>query len=303
MVSAKQKKVGVVLMKDKNILVVGGDLRLVYLADNFLKNGFDLRVYGMDYNTSGLGINPEDNLKKALDRADVVILPLPVSRDGIKLNAPFFKADIYISELLDGLKESHTVFAGMLSAEFKAALKEKNIKYFDYFADEVLTLKNAAITAEGAISVAIENTPLALSDSACLVLGYGRIGKFLAKYLSCMGAKVTIAARRQLALEEAHLSGYNVCHIEEIYDALNKSDVIFNTIPIVILNKAHLECIRKRALVIDLASKPGGVDLSAASSLGINHIQALSIPGKTAPESAGRAIYKTILKNFDCHGR
>lgn len=47
-------------------------------------------------------------------------------------------------------------------------------------------------------------------------------------------------------------------------------------------------------MVIDLASAPGGVDFEAASRRGIKSIQALSIPGKVAPKTAGSIIKSTI---------
>ena len=47
-------------------------------------------------------------------------------------------------------------------------------------------------------------------------------------------------------------------------------------------------------MLIDLASKPGGVDFSAAKELGIHAVQALSLPGKTAPRAAAEIIKNTI---------
>ena len=52
------------------------------------------------------------------------------------------------------------------------------------------------------------------------------------------------------------------------------------------------------ALVIDLASAPGGVDYEAAKRLSIKAVHALSLPGKAAPKSAGiiikNAVYNMI---------
>ena len=53
--------------------------------------------------------------------------------------------------------------------------------------------------------------------------------------------------------------------------------------------------IRKDCLVIDLASKPGGVDFKAASELGVKVVWALGLPGKVAPISAGRIIADTVM--------
>lgn len=281
-------------MSDKKILVVGGDLRIIYLAELFKKVGYDIRIFGIDPGAPNLTIMPEPSLSYACSEADIIILPLPVSKDRNHINAPFFSGIITVDELFKSLTSKHLVAGGKLELSHKNALDMKNIKYFDYFDDEVLTLKNAAITAEGALMLAIRKTSLSLTDSRCMILGYGRIAKFLAPMLKAAGAKVCIAARRKSVLAEAELSGFEVCPIDEIGLCLNEYDIIFNTIPAVILLEKHLICLKDSAVVIDLASKPGGVDLNAADTLGTNLIQALSIPGKVAPESAGKIIFKTI---------
>lgn len=135
-------------------------------------------------------------------------------------------------------------------------------------------------TAEGAIEIAMSETPITLHLSRCLVLGYGRIGKILSKMLAGIGAKVTVEARKfaDLALIEGH--GYEAIHMNDLKENIGGFDVIFNTIPSMVLDEDTLKKIRKDTLVIDLASKPGGVDFEAAKQLGIRVIWALSLPGK-----------------------
>ena len=47
-------------------------------------------------------------------------------------------------------------------------------------------------------------------------------------------------------------------------------------------------------LVIDLASRPGGVDFAGAAQLGVKVIWALSLPGKVAPVTSGQISCDTI---------
>ena len=61
-----------------------------------------------------------------------------------------------------------------------------------------------------------------------------------------------------------------------------------------IINGSMLRQLREDCLIIDLASKPGGVDFESAKRLGRNVIWALSLPGKTAPLTAGNIIRDTI---------
>ncbi len=60
-------------------------------------------------------------------------------------------------------------------------------------------------------------------------------------------------------------------------------------------DEEKLKRIKSGALIIDLASYPGGVDFEKAKELGIKTIHALSLPGKVAPKSAGEIIESTIL--------
>lgn len=61
-----------------------------------------------------------------------------------------------------------------------------------------------------------------------------------------------------------------------------------------ILDQEHLLALSDHALIIDLASNPGGVDFDAASAMGRRVIHALSLPGKVAPITAGDMIKDTI---------
>lgn len=70
--------------------------------------------------------------------------------------------------------------------------------------------------------------------------------------------------------------------------------MLFNTVPQTVIGRKELAG-AKDSLIIDLASKPGGVDFDAARDLGVKVIWALGLPGKVAPVSAGKIIKKSIL--------
>ena len=73
-------------------------------------------------------------------------------------------------------------------------------------------------------------------------------------------------------------------------------DVVFNTIPAVILTHDLLSELPEHCVIIDIASMPGGVDFAAARTLSKKVIHALSLPGKVAPITAGRAIRDVLYK-------
>lgn len=126
-------------------------------------------------------------------------------------------------------------------------------------------------------------------------MGYGKVGKMLAKDLYGIGADTFVEARKyaDLALIEGH--GLKPVPMESLKDKIGEFDIIFNTVPALILNNEILKSVRKDALIIDLASKPGGVDFERAKEYGLNVIWALGLPGKVAPITSGMIIKDTIM--------
>lgn len=275
----------------KTVSVIGGDLRQLTLADELRKDGYDVSVFGFtdkisyDYNTTDIDI--------VLD-SEIIILPVPVSFDGVYINTPYSDTKLTVSELCEKLNPVSLVFGGCISNTLSQTLTKKGIKHRDYMLRDELAIKNAVPTAEGAIEIAISETPITLHNSNCLVLGYGKVGKILAKSLDALGARTYVSARKyaDLALIEGH--GCYPLTVNEAKTRLGEFDIIFNTVPALILGDTELHRIRRDALVIDLASKPGGVDFEVAKELGIHVVWALSLPGRIAPVTAGIIIKDTI---------
>ena len=91
--------------------------------------------------------------------------------------------------------EFKNIYTGALNSFAKEKLNEKNIKVIDIMEDEAYAIKNAIATAEGAIKKVIDSTPFTINKSNVLILGYGRIGKILARFLSSFGARIYVEAR------------------------------------------------------------------------------------------------------------
>ncbi len=276
------------------VSVIGGDLRQLTLARLLKKEGYHIFLYGFDKDIEIDDMEIEDDVDYALS-SDIVILPVPVTFDGESINAPYSKKPLTINEFLDGITPSALVFGGQIKQDLAKALDDKSIKFYDYLKREELAIRNSIPTAEGAIKIAIEETPITINGSKCLVLGYGRIGKILSKMLSGLGADVTVEARKyaDLAMIEGH--GFEPLALGELKNRIDKFDIIFNTVPAMILDYEILKSINKNALVIDLSSKPGGIDFEAAKALGIHVIWALGLPGKIAPVSSGGIIKDTVM--------
>lgn len=141
----------------------------------------------------------------------------------------------------------------------------------------------------------MEHLPITIHGSRCLVVGFGRIGKLLSLRLQALGAKVTVSARSPADAALIRALGMQSEVTGPFAKGLDGYDLIVNTVPAPVLGPGELERTREDCLILDLASKPGGVDRSAGKALGRQVIHALSLPGRFAPATAGYLIRDTIL--------
>ena len=164
----------------------------------------------------------------------------------------------------------------------------------DYFAREELTVANAIPTAEGALQIAMEELPVTIHGARVLVIGFGRVGKVTAQRFAALGAAVTVAARSWEQLAWAQAMALNPQHIQQLTSLLSRCDLVINTVPAPVLGPEELAALHPDVPIIELASKPGGVDMDAAARLGRRVIRALALPGKVAPLTAGACIRDTV---------
>ena len=149
---------------------------------------------------------------------------------------------------------------------------------------EEYQIANAQLTAEGAVALLRPET--GLSGAHILLLGYGRIARLLARELQKAGALVTAAARSGEQRTWAEAEGIEALPLDALSGALDRFDVIIGTIPAPVLTEPLLALVRKDALLLELASAPGGIDAAAAHERGLRYIRAPGLPAKYAPERA-----------------
>lgn len=275
-------------MNDKNkIAFLGGDRRQYIAASKLAERGYNAISDG------GFGeeVSSRTPYEVGAD-CSVVVLPLPVSLDGVRLNS---SVEISLEELLEGISTSGVglIIGGRMPELFMESAKKRGIECVDYFASERFLQKNAYITAEAALSLAMSNIASSVHGSRFAVTGYGRIGSLLSRLLVSLGADVTVCARKERDLAAAELLGcgtLRLCGEESLGALASGYKVIFNTVPEQIFGGEFLTRLDKDTLIIELASLPGGIDAEAARSLGTKVLWAHSLPGKYAPESAGVLI-------------
>ena len=273
-------------MNIKRILIIGGDSRIEYLGKALTGDGFEVRTFS--------GSEP---LKNAVDRADAIVLGLPASKNDKTVDAPGIKEEIFIKDLFKLAGKNKLLLAGKMSEGMKAVADVFGVRWVDYFMRDELEILNAVPTCEGAVQIAMEELPVTLFGSNAVVTGFGKVGEPLAVMLKHLGANVTVCARRASQRAKARTMGIRAVDFSYFGELMTDSDVVFNTVPEKIIGGNELMT-AQNALIIDLASKPGGVDMEKAKDAGVKVIWALGLPGKVAPITAGNIIKETILNIF-----
>ena len=253
--------------------VIGEDARQQAAADYLREKGFEV-------------VGPE-----GLARAGRALLPMPLAADAAALE-----------QLLAGAKPGTAAFGGRVSAGAKAAAAAAGIRLDDYLEREELARLNAIPTAEGCIGLILQKRRRTLWDSGVLVLGYGRCGQALAVRLAALGTRVTVAARSPAQRALAMSQGLGAVPMDGVDGLLAGADVAVNTVPAPVLGAQRLKLLPKDALVIDLASLPGGTDFEAAKALGVRAVHALSLPARCAPVTAGQFVARAVLAMLEERG-
>jgi dipicolinate synthase subunit A len=273
--------------------IIGGDKRQLFLAKSISDSCFDVTLGGFDKLTS-LGAIEIADIKTAVSKSDAIIFPLPsICADGT-LNTPFSDKKTRLSDALIALLKDKPMFVAMKNKFLKEYPVLSNCQIYDYSAKEEFAVANALLTAEGAVNIAMNEYEGTIFGSKCLVCGFGRIGKMLAKMLKSLNADVTVSARNEV--DFAYIDALGCKHINtNSLKSVKGYDLVFNTIPVMIFDGNLLMNTDRNTIIIDLASLPGGVDFEAAKRYKTDAVRALSLPGRTAPKAAGEIIRKTIF--------
>ncbi len=280
-------------MAGKKFSIIGGDLRNIKLAELIASQGNSVNIYGFNDVNFKIPLEQSNTIAEAINGSDVVIGPIPCSNDNELINAPFHNEKIHIHEVFRCINKNQLFIAGRISEKIVHIAKVFNVYTVDLLEREEMSVLNAIPTAEGAIQIAMEEMPITLHNSNALILGFGRIGQTLAKMLHGIGANVFVEARKYDDLAWIKSYGYKPVLLSELKNAVKSINVLFNTIPAIVLNNDILKAIDTNCLIIDLASKPGGVDFERAKEIGLKAIWALSLPGKVAPVTAAEFIKET----------
>ena len=275
--------------------IIGGDTRLCWLAQYLAQAGHIVKIYGHEENDFVYEVPVVHccDLETVLDGSHACILGMPSMQDNDTVSAPYSRKKISYSKIIDYMSPTQILFGGILPQA------TDKIRIFDYAKDESLLLYNAIPTAEGALQLLMENTPYVIHGSKIAVVGFGRIGQKTANLLVNMGAIVDIYTRNPESQTKAEVYGCHAKPIAAIVNTITSYHAVINTVPSPIFTSDILSKADKNTVFMELASAPGGFDLSTVKNKNLIYILANGLPGKVAPQSAAKYIQKTILKRME----
>ena len=284
------------MQKLGKISVLGGDARIGALAAWLAQEGADVFVCGREDHPAQC--HCVRDVRQALADTSAVILPIP---SFIEERYVYGMQEALSPEVLFAAVGGRCpVFGARLSEGVRSLAVRAGVRLIDYAELETVQLKNAVVTAEGALYLAMQALDITLDGARAAVLGYGRIGRVLARLLRDLGADVSVAVRSKtdvVRLQTEHYTPIVMVSGEEdsLLPLSEGYDVIFNTVPHRLLSTRLLTAISPRTLLIELAGAPGGWNPDDAAKAGNRVVYAPGLPGKYAPRTAGQLLAQGLL--------
>ncbi|HOJ78278.1 MAG TPA: dipicolinate synthase subunit DpsA [Bacillota bacterium] len=276
------------------VAVIGGDSRQIAVAQNLTNLVTKVKVYGHPQDQLDAPIVFCDTLPEALNGAQVIILPISgMSASGL-VRGKTVDESIAFGDYFRALPEGTIVIVGSMTPNWKQLAANNRLIVYEYAEDNTIAILNSIPTAEGAVQIAMEQLPITIHGSKTLVIGFGRVGVTVARTFKALGSEVTVAARREELLARAAEMGCKTVKHSELGAVFGEVDLIINTVPQLVIDRQLLQLMTDEALIIDLASPPGGTDFEAAKELQRLAILAPGLPGKVAPKTAGAILASAI---------
>lgn len=281
-------------LKGVTVAVLGGDTREAILAGRLAEAGARVKVVGLPVE-EGRGIGACPDIPGALDGVQAVILPVPGINDRGELYSALAGRPLVLSgDQLSALPVGTPVLVGVARKTLAEMVNGCGLRLVEVMKLDEVAILNSIPSAEGAIQLAMENSDITIHGSRSFVLGFGRTGITLARMLAALGSRTTAVARKPAVRARAVEMGLTAVDFSSFEYEAAGADFLFNTVPAMVLDRRVLIRLARSALIIDLASSPGGTDFKEAERLGIKAILAPGLPGKVAPRTAGEILAKVV---------
>ncbi|QGH34585.1 dipicolinic acid synthetase subunit A [Gracilibacillus salitolerans] len=287
------------MQKTKDIAIIGGDARYLPLI-HALKtiDNLRIRILGfeqVEQSYTGVMQSTIENLDTS--QLDGIILPITGIDDDGYVETMFSNEKIQLTEeWFQSLPENCVVFTGISNQKLDQYIEKNDLQLIKLMERNDVAIYNSIPTAEGAIMLAIKHTDFTIHHANVFIFGYGRVGETTASSFAGLGANIAVISRDETDLARVYERGWEAYSLDQTENYIDKCQILINTIPAKVVNKSLIEKMNSQAIIIDLASKPGGIDFEYAKSRGIEAIHALGLPGMVAPTTAGEILADRIAK-------
>lgn len=281
-----------------SIAIIGGDNRQLEVIKKCVSMNANVKLIGFDIMENKFsGVKYEELEKKVFKDIDAIILPIIGTDEEGYVKSNFSNKILKIDrEILSNLPKKCRIYTGKAKNYLFDLCFSLDIELVELLDRDDIAILNSIPTAEGTILLAIQNTDFTIHGSDVVVLGFGRTGITVARDFKVLGASVKVGVRKEKYMARIYEMGLEPFHIDNLSNIVNKADILINTIPAKIITKEVIKNMSSQALIIDLASKPGGTDFDFAKKVGIKALLALGLPGIVAPKTAGSIIANATTK-------
>lgn len=281
-----------------HVAFIGGDARQLEVISRCIEMDAKVTLIGFNNLESLMvGAKRKSLTPDSIADVDALILPVVGTDDQGNIESLFSSDNLVLTdEVMAKLPKKATVYTGMAKSYLKNMCSKHQISLVELLEMDDVAIFNSIPTAEGALMMAIQNTDITIHGSRCVVLGLGRVGMTVARVLHAVGAKVRVGARKQEQIARIMEMGLEPFELKDLKRNVTDADLIFNTIPTMIVTAEIIAKIPHHCVIIDLASKPGGIDFRYAEKRGIKALLAPGLPGIVAPKTAGKIIAQTLIR-------
>jgi dipicolinate synthase subunit A len=291
------------MLTGRHFVFIGGDLRQLEVIRQVVDNDASVHLIGFDKCRESFVDTSHAQLKEdVLHQADAIVLPVAGMDDDGMVTSRFSTAPIRLEEHhFSQMRTGTKIFTGIAGSKLSSWAEKFHLDLIRLMERDDVAILNSIPTAEGAIALAMEKTSVTIHGSLVTLLGFGRCGRTLARTLHALGAKVEVCARHPDDLARIREMGMVARPMRDLVESVRRADIVFNTIPSMVLPASVLKEMRVDCVIIDIASKPGGTDFRYAERRGMTAILTPSLPGMVAPKTAGQIIAASVceLMNAD----
>lgn len=286
------------MLTGTKVAIIGGDARQLEVIAKCIDMDATVILFGFDnLEREFFGTEKKTLSPACLQDVDSVILPIVGSNDQGHVESIFTSETLVIAdEHIASLPKHARIYTGMAKPYLKDLCTKNDIELVELLDMDEVAIYNSIPTAEGAIMMAIQNTDITIHGSKSVVLGFGRVGFTMARVLDALGSKVRVGVRRQEHIARVIEMGMEPFELKDMKGSVKDVDLLFNTIPTMIVTAQIIAQMPHHAVIIDLASKPGGTDFRFAEKRGIKALLAPGLPGIVAPKTAGIIMANTITR-------